>query len=124
MAVNGQGILVAATDQSLRERVARALEANGLSVFRCADMAQAEQALHGAWVDAVAAQLSPALGVCKMPAPTQSLRDALRECERQHIERVLAHCRNNKAKASRILGIGLSSMYRKLDEYGFTADVL
>lgn len=47
-----------------------------------------------------------------------NLRDAAREFERQHILRVLATFGNNKAEAAHALGIGLSSLYRKLEELG------
>jgi len=55
------------------------------------------------------------------PAPrgdtfTTDLRAATHEFERQHVARVLANLGGNKAEAARALGIGLSSLYRKLDE--------
>jgi DNA-binding NtrC family response regulator len=37
--------------------------------------------------------------------------------EKNHIEQVLRHTEGNKAEAARLLGIGLSTLYRKLDEY-------
>lgn len=46
------------------------------------------------------------------------LRAAVRFFERGHILRTLAGVDGNKVKAARILGIGLSSLYRKLDELG------
>ncbi|GAB3985838.1 sigma-54 dependent transcriptional regulator [Spirosoma daeguense] len=36
--------------------------------------------------------------------------------ERQHIQRVLQHTNGNKTEAARLLGIGLTSLYRKLSE--------
>ena len=36
--------------------------------------------------------------------------------ERQHIRRVLRHTVGNKTEAARLLGIGLTTLYRKLDE--------
>ncbi len=44
------------------------------------------------------------------------LRTALRDYERQHILRVLKECGDDKREAARRLGLGLSSLYRKLDE--------
>jgi DNA-binding NtrC family response regulator len=44
------------------------------------------------------------------------LRAAVRDYERQHIQRVLAECGDDKREAARRLGLGLSSLYRKLDE--------
>jgi transcriptional regulator of acetoin/glycerol metabolism len=45
------------------------------------------------------------------------LRDALAEAERNHILRVLQLTGGNKEEAARLLGIGLSSLYRKLAEH-------
>lgn len=45
-----------------------------------------------------------------------NLRAATRSFEREHVQRVLAHCRFDKHVAAEALGIGLSSLYRKLDE--------
>jgi two-component system NtrC family response regulator len=41
----------------------------------------------------------------------------LETVERQHIQKVLAHTRGNKTETARLLGIGLTTLYRKLDEY-------
>lgn len=38
--------------------------------------------------------------------------------EQQHIRRVLRHTNGNKTEAARLLGIGLTTLYRKLQEYG------
>ncbi len=38
--------------------------------------------------------------------------------EKYHIGKVLAHFSNNKTKAAEALGIGLTTLYRKMDEYG------
>ncbi len=50
--------------------------------------------------------------------PGDDLRAAVRGYERQHIRRVLADCDDDKREAARRLGLGLSSLYRKLDELG------
>lgn len=47
---------------------------------------------------------------------TLDLRTASRDFERQHIFKVLARFENNKAAAAEALGIGLSSLYRKMEE--------
>ena len=47
--------------------------------------------------------------------PTE-LRKAARQFERQHIYEVLCRYSNNKAAAAEALGIGLSSLYRKIDD--------
>jgi DNA-binding NtrC family response regulator len=44
------------------------------------------------------------------------LRTALAHFERRHIRRVLESCRGDKREAARRLGMGLSSLYRKLEE--------
>lgn len=49
-----------------------------------------------------------------------NLRAANAEFERQHLLKVLAMFENNKAAAADALGIGLSSLYRKLDEHGLS----
>lgn len=38
--------------------------------------------------------------------------------ERNHIRRILAYTKGNKTEAARLLGIGLTTLYRKLEEYG------
>lgn len=38
--------------------------------------------------------------------------------ERRHIAKVLQHTRGNKTEASRLLKIGLTTLYRKIEEYG------
>jgi len=63
------------------------------------------------------ADLPPPLGPDGDAGPSAgSLRAATREFERQHIARVLCRHGGNKVEAAQVLGIGLSSLYRKLDE--------
>ena len=38
--------------------------------------------------------------------------------ERHHILRVLEYTKGNKAEAARLLGIGIATLYRKLESYG------
>ena len=42
----------------------------------------------------------------------------LSSMERVHIRRVLEHTEGNKTKAAELLGIGLTTLYRKIQEYG------
>jgi DNA-binding NtrC family response regulator len=49
--------------------------------------------------------------------PGDDLRGALDHFERQHIRRVLDRSHGDKREAARRLGLGLSSLYRKLDEH-------
>jgi DNA-binding NtrC family response regulator len=48
------------------------------------------------------------------------LRTAGREFEKQHIMKVLSGFGNNKASTADALGIGLSSLYRKMEELGIS----
>ena len=41
----------------------------------------------------------------------------LADVEKQHIQKVLEHTRGNKTEAARLLNIGLTTLYRKLEEY-------
>jgi len=50
--------------------------------------------------------------------PGDDLRAGVRGYERQHIRRVLEGCADDKREAARRLGLGLSSLYRKLEELG------
>lgn len=40
--------------------------------------------------------------------------------EKQHIVRVLNHARGNKTETARLLGIGLTTLYRKIEEYNIS----
>lgn len=42
---------------------------------------------------------------------------SIQSVEKQHIRRVLNYTKGNKTKAADLLGIGLSTLYRKLEEY-------
>lgn len=42
----------------------------------------------------------------------------LASVEKKHIEKVLQHTRGNKTKAAEYLNIGLTTLYRKMEEYG------
>ncbi|MHC4251171.1 MAG: sigma-54-dependent transcriptional regulator [Planctomycetota bacterium] len=56
------------------------------------------------------------------PATTDwpdDLRQATSQFEREHVSRVIESCDGNKRKAAKVLGIGVTSLYRKL---GLTAD--
>ncbi|MEG0815722.1 MAG: sigma-54 dependent transcriptional regulator [Mucinivorans sp.] len=46
----------------------------------------------------------------------------LSSIERQHICKILHHTSGNKAQAARLLKIGLTTLYRKIDEYGIVSD--
>ena len=52
---------------------------------------------------------------CDGSVPDSMALDAL---ERHHILRVLEYTKANKAEAARLLGIGIATLYRKLESYG------
>jgi len=45
----------------------------------------------------------------------------MQDMEKQHIIKVLKYTRGNKTEASRVLGIGLTTLYRKIEEYKIDA---
>lgn len=45
----------------------------------------------------------------------------LASIEKLHIQRVLNHTKGNKTEAARLLNIGLTTLYRKIEEYGLNA---
>jgi two-component system response regulator PilR (NtrC family) len=51
-----------------------------------------------------------------LPAVGDNLKDAVRSYEKIHIENVLRRTGYDKRKAAELLGLGLSSLYRKIDE--------
>jgi DNA-binding NtrC family response regulator len=54
-------------------------------------------------------------------ASSDDLREALRSYEKAHIASVLAKADHDKKAAAEILGVSLSSLYRKIDELGIGA---
>lgn len=73
----------------------------------------------------------PMLTVDNLPADLQvtGLRSSgplsafdLASVEKLHIQRVLNHTRGNKTEAARLLNIGLTTLYRKIEEYKLSYD--
>lgn len=60
--------------------------------------------------------LAPEFRAGGSATPTDSL--ALDQLERCHILKVLDYTKGNKAEAARLLGIGIATLYRKLESYG------
>jgi DNA-binding NtrC family response regulator len=54
------------------------------------------------------------------PGAVEQLAEAVRRFEKQHIERIL-HTSPDKKEAARRLGMGLSSLYRKISELAIQA---
>ncbi|MBS1602913.1 MAG: sigma-54-dependent Fis family transcriptional regulator, partial [Bacteroidetes bacterium] len=48
----------------------------------------------------------------------------LASVEKLHIQRVLHYTRGNKVEAARLLNIGLTTVYRKMEEYGLNGPYL
>ena len=55
------------------------------------------------------------------PSAVDSLPEAVRRYEKLHIERMLREC-DDKREAARRMGIGLSSLYRRMAELGIQLD--
>ena len=53
----------------------------------------------------------------QQPEQSGSTSLNLADVEKHHIEKVLQHTKNNKTKTAELLGIGLTTLYRKIDEY-------
>jgi transcriptional regulator with PAS, ATPase and Fis domain len=58
------------------------------------------------------------VGAAALSGKNESLQDSLRAYEKEQIYRVLSKYDWNKAEAAKALGVGLSSLYRKIDELG------
>ena len=56
------------------------------------------------------------IAVSEVESARDDLRASVRHHERLHIERVVRECGNDKREAARRMGLGLSSLYRKLEE--------
>ena len=52
-------------------------------------------------------------------ASLSSFRGTMEELEKMHIWKILAITKGNKTKAAKILGIGIPTLYRKIEKYGF-----
>ena len=65
----------------------------------------------------------PGAATAGEPQPLDAVRSLvglpLDEVERRLILATLDHCKANKSKAARLLQIGLKTLYRKLEAYGY-----
>ncbi len=84
--------------------------------------------LHGAMAHAAALSDALDVDVCHLPAeilvPHATLLRPLAEVERDHILRVLRACGGRQAETARVLGIGRTTLWRKLQEYGPPPDAI
>ena len=55
-------------------------------------------------------------GVNEFGRHDDNLQSSVKAYEKQQIYQVLSRCKWNKAEAAKALGVGLSSLYRKIDE--------
>jgi DNA-binding NtrC family response regulator len=84
---------------------------------------QLDNAIERAVIMCDAEQVTPAdlppdlLGVGPLLPDSDDLRSALRHYERLHLSRVLRQCPDKREAAQR-LRMGLSSLYRKIEEHG------
>lgn len=61
-------------------------------------------------------------GEDETPGTSNCLKEAMRVYERQHIIKTLEEANNDKRQAAAMLEIGLSSLYRKMENLGIIAD--
>ena len=61
-------------------------------------------------------------GEYKTSQSNGDLKEAMKIYEREHIIRTLQGTENDKKQAAKVLGIGLSSLYRKIEEFSILVD--
>jgi transcriptional regulator with PAS, ATPase and Fis domain len=71
----------------------------------------------GEWITLADMPREIAGKAAESPAAGDNLRESLLAHERMHIENVLRRTGNDKRKAAELLGLGLSSLYRKIEEF-------
>ncbi len=82
-----------------------------------------ERAMHVAstpYLTAADLELVPG-GLGPAPVESDDLKTSLARHEAEHISRVLTKARGNRENAARLLGIGPSTLYRKMNELGLHA---
>ncbi len=103
----------------------RALSAEALQKLQAHQWPGNVRELENAMERAVALSLEPEIGQAELPenirqhtAPgAESARLSLKEMERRHIIETLEACHGNYDEAARVLGIGRTTLWRKLKEY-------
>lgn len=72
----------------------------------------------GDWITLKDLPLSITAGENAVAPYTNDLKEALNQFEKQHIQRVLEQVSEDRKEAAHLLGISLSSLYRKIEELG------
>ena len=76
----------------------------------------------GQWITVTDLPRNLREGEVALPPVADDLRDALRSYEKIHIENLLRRLDNDKRQAADALGLSLSSLYRKMNEFGIALD--
>jgi two-component system, NtrC family, response regulator len=67
-------------------------------------------------IDHLPEYMRPAKDISNVSSGHGSLKDAVRSFERQFIQQTLVTYKQNKEEAAKVLGVSLSSLYRKIEE--------
>jgi DNA-binding NtrC family response regulator len=82
--------------------------------------------LHGTTADGSRAPLIEGTSIERgnvLADANRSELPSLEEVERRHVAAALSHCRGNLSEAARVLGIGRTTLYRKIEKYGLDPGV-
>ena len=77
---------------------------------------------NGEWITLADLPRSVPRDAKELPAVADNLKDAVHAYEKMHIEQVLRRTEYDKRKAAQVLGLGLSSLYRKIEELGVATE--
>jgi DNA-binding NtrC family response regulator len=77
---------------------------------------------HGEWITPADLPRAVAQEGATVAVVGDNLKEAIRAYERGHIENVLRRTGNDKRKAADLLGVSLSSLYRKIEELAIVTD--
>jgi DNA-binding NtrC family response regulator len=70
----------------------------------------------GEWISLADLPRGESAPIPSMLAISDNLKEAIQSYERSHIETVLKKTEGDKKRAAELLGLSLSSLYRKMDE--------
>ncbi len=74
------------------------------------------------WITTADLPRSVPQGLAEIPVVGDNLREAIHAYEKGHIENVLRRTENDKRQAADLLGLSLSSLYRKIEELGIATE--